>query len=54
MAITRNASEANETMIFGLDLKRGDEVVVTTQNYPRMHQRVEAARSGATASSSSR
>jgi selenocysteine lyase/cysteine desulfurase len=36
MAITRNASEAQETMIFGLDLKRGDEVIVTTQNYPRM------------------
>src|SRR5215218_11520127 len=36
MAITRNASEANETMIFGLDLKAGDEVVLTTQNYPRM------------------
>ncbi len=36
MAITRNASEANETMIFGTDLARGDEVVFTTQNYPRM------------------
>ena len=36
MAITRNASEANETMIFGLDLKHGDEVIVTTQNYGRM------------------
>src|SRR5207344_3621137 len=36
MAITRNASEANETMIFGLDLKPGDEVIFTTQNYPRM------------------
>jgi len=36
MAITRNASEANETMIFGLDLKRGDEVISTNQNYPRM------------------
>jgi selenocysteine lyase/cysteine desulfurase len=36
MAIVRNASEAMETMIFGLDLKRGDEVVVSTQNYPRM------------------
>ena len=36
MAIVRNASEANETMIFGLDLKPGDEVVYTTQNYPRM------------------
>ena len=36
MAITRNASEANEIMIFGLDLKRGDEVLLTNQNYPRM------------------
>jgi selenocysteine lyase/cysteine desulfurase len=36
MAITRNASEANETMIFGLDLRAGDEIVFTTQNYPRM------------------
>jgi isopenicillin-N epimerase len=36
LAITRNASESNETMIFGIDLKRGDEVVVTTQNYGRM------------------
>src|SRR5690242_18499088 len=26
LAITRNASEANETMIFGIDLERGDEV----------------------------
>ena len=36
IAITRNASEANETLILGLDLKRGDEVVVTNQNYGRM------------------
>ena len=36
MAIVRNASEANEIMIFGLDLKKGDEVVVTNQNYGRM------------------
>ena len=36
MAITRNASESNETMILGLDLERGDEVIVTTQNYGRM------------------
>jgi isopenicillin-N epimerase len=36
MAITRNASEANETMILGLDLKRGDEVILTNQNYGRM------------------
>jgi isopenicillin-N epimerase len=36
MAITRNASESQETMIFGLDLRRGDEVVLSSQNYPRM------------------
>jgi isopenicillin-N epimerase len=36
MAITRNASESLEILIFGLDLKPGDEVVVTNQNYPRM------------------
>ena len=36
MAITRNASEANEIMIMGLDLKKGDEVVVSNQNYGRM------------------
>lgn len=36
MAITRNASEANETMILGLDLQRGDEVIVSNQNYGRM------------------
>jgi len=36
MAITRNASEANEIMIFGLDLKPGDEIIVTNQNYGRM------------------
>jgi selenocysteine lyase/cysteine desulfurase len=36
MAVTRNASEAMETLIFGLDLRPGDEVLVTNQNYPRM------------------
>jgi selenocysteine lyase/cysteine desulfurase len=36
LAITRNASEAMETLIFGIDLARGDEVVITDQNYPRM------------------
>jgi isopenicillin-N epimerase len=36
MAITRNASEALETLILGMDLQRGDEVVVTNQNYGRM------------------
>jgi isopenicillin-N epimerase len=36
IAITRNASEGLETLIFGLDLQRGDEVLVTNQNYGRM------------------
>ena len=36
MAITRNASEAQETMILGMDLRRGDEVIITNQNYGRM------------------
>ena len=36
MAITRNASEGLEIMILGLDLQRGDEVIVTNQNYGRM------------------
>ncbi len=36
MAITRNASESMETLILGMDLRRGDEVIVSNQNYPRM------------------
>ncbi len=36
LAITRNASEGMETLILGFELKRGDEVIVTDQNYPRM------------------
>lgn len=36
LAITRNASEAMEIMMLGLDMKPGDEVIVTDQNYPRM------------------
>jgi len=36
LAITRNASESMETLILGLELERGDETIVTTQNYPRM------------------
>jgi selenocysteine lyase/cysteine desulfurase len=36
MAITRNASEALEICIFGLDLKPGDEILSTNQDYPRM------------------
>jgi selenocysteine lyase/cysteine desulfurase len=36
LAINRNASEALETVIFGLRLKAGDEVVLTKQDYPNM------------------
>lgn len=36
IAINRNASEALETVIFGLQLKPGDEVVLTRQDYPNM------------------
>ena len=36
MAITRNASEALEIVQLGLTLERGDEVLTTTQDYPRM------------------
>lgn len=36
IAIHRNASEALETVIFGLPLKAGDEVVLCKQDYPNM------------------
>jgi len=36
IAINRNSSEALETVIFGLRLKKGDEVVLTKQDYPNM------------------
>src|SRR5690349_2619248 len=36
IAITRGASEGLETLLLGLDLKSGDEVLTTTQDYPRM------------------
>lgn len=36
IAIHRNASEGLETIIFGLQLKAGDEVVATKQDYPNM------------------
>lgn len=36
IALHRNASEALETIIFGIDLKAGDEVVLTKQDYPNM------------------
>src|SRR2546421_6746531 len=36
IAITRNASESLEILLNGLDLHAGDEVLTTTQDYPRM------------------
>ncbi len=36
IALHRNASEALETIIFGIDLKAGDEVVLSKQDYPNM------------------
>lgn len=36
IAINRNASEGLETIIFGLRLKAGDEVVAAKQDYPNM------------------
>lgn len=36
VAITRNASESLEICQYGIDLERGDEIITTTQDYPRM------------------
>ena len=36
IAINRNSSEGLETIIFGLQLKAGDEVVLSKQDYPNM------------------
>lgn len=36
IAIVRNTTEALETVIFGIDLKKGDEIVLTKQDYPNM------------------
>ncbi|MGD8700400.1 MAG: aminotransferase class V-fold PLP-dependent enzyme [Gemmatimonadales bacterium] len=36
VALTRNASESLQILQFGHDLRPGDEVLTTTQDYPRM------------------
>jgi selenocysteine lyase/cysteine desulfurase len=36
IAITRNASESLEVLLMGMDFKSGDEILSTTQDYPRM------------------
>ena len=45
LAVTRNATEALHIAQGGVDLRRGDEVVITDQDYPRMlwmwHQRAQ-------------
>lgn len=38
IAITRNASESLENCLLGIDLQRGDEVLTTSHDYPRMRQ----------------
>ncbi len=38
IAIQRNATEALNTIIYGLPLKKGDEVIGTLQDYPNMIQ----------------
>ncbi|MCC5938219.1 MAG: aminotransferase class V-fold PLP-dependent enzyme [Lunatimonas sp.] len=38
IAVNRNATEALNTVIFGLDLQRGDEVIGCYQDYPNMMQ----------------
>jgi selenocysteine lyase/cysteine desulfurase len=48
IAINRNSTEALNTIIYGLDLKPGDEVIGTKQDYPNMIQayRQRAMREG--------
>ncbi len=48
IAINRNSTEALNTVIYGLDLKAGDEVIGTKQDYPNMIQayRQRAMREG--------
>ncbi|CAN5538972.1 aminotransferase class V-fold PLP-dependent enzyme [soil metagenome] len=36
IAVTRNASESLQILLFGLDIRSGDEVISTTHDYPRM------------------
>ncbi|MEL6592948.1 MAG: aminotransferase class V-fold PLP-dependent enzyme [Bacteroidota bacterium] len=41
IAIMRNATEALETVILGLDLKEGDEILTTDQDYPSILNTLE-------------
>jgi isopenicillin-N epimerase len=44
IALVRNTSEALEILLMGLDLKSGDEVVTTTQDYGRMRTTLDQRR----------
>jgi selenocysteine lyase/cysteine desulfurase len=48
IAVNRNSTEALNTVIYGLDMKPGDEVIGTKQDYPNMIQayRQKAQREG--------
>lgn len=48
IALTRNTSEGMEIVQLGIELKRGDEILTTSHDYPRMMQtwRQRAAREG--------
>lgn len=48
LAFNRNATEALETIIFGLQLQKGDEVILSKQDYPNMKNawKQRAARDG--------
>jgi selenocysteine lyase/cysteine desulfurase len=48
IAITRNTSEGSNIVVHGLDLKTGDEVVITSHNHPSNNDswKVEARRRG--------
>ncbi|HLO98406.1 MAG TPA: aminotransferase class V-fold PLP-dependent enzyme [Fimbriimonas sp.] len=41
MAITRNASESLETLLLGLPMQAGDEILTTRLDYPRMHTTID-------------
>jgi selenocysteine lyase/cysteine desulfurase len=44
IAIVRNTSEALEILLMGIDLKSGDQVVTTTQDYGRMRTTLDQRR----------
>lgn len=43
LVIVRNTTEATNTVIMGLDWKRGDEAVLSNQDYPSMFEQFEQA-----------